>query len=186
MPLDGTDTIRTSPLVGLAAPSAGATAAPIRNSRLVEQNKDLSLPMAPFSLKRCAAGGHARVKLGMGSGWIRVFVLVAAAALLANVQCYATCWSDAYNSPQTPPANSCHHQKSSHEDTAPCSHQHSDFAAPGVGSGKVSVAAVTLILPTLQADSGPVVIDPPFMSQLNADSPPGSGHFRPTVSVLRI
>jgi hypothetical protein len=52
MPLDGTDTIRTRFLSELAARNAGAKAAPIRNPRLVEENKGLSLSIAPFSLKR--------------------------------------------------------------------------------------------------------------------------------------
>jgi hypothetical protein len=55
MPLDGTDTIRTSPLAELAARSAGVKAAPIRNPRLDEKNKGLSLSMASFSLKPSAA-----------------------------------------------------------------------------------------------------------------------------------
>jgi len=50
MPFDGTETIRTSSLAGFAARSPDATAALTRNSRLVEDNKDLPLPMAPFSL----------------------------------------------------------------------------------------------------------------------------------------
>ena len=121
----------------------------------------------------------------MDSGF-RLFVLVAMAALVLNVQCYATCWSDANISTQTAPTKSCHHQKSSHEGAAPCLHQHSDFTGPEVATSKVSVAAATLILPTLQADSNAVAIAPQFASQRNTGSPPGSSPFHLTVSVLRI
>jgi hypothetical protein len=122
----------------------------------------------------------------MGSGWIRIFVLVAVAALLANVQCYGTCSTAAIDPTHAPSTNSCHHEKSSHEDLAPCPHQHSDCSGPEIRTASVSVAAATLILPMLQAGSSAVVIEPQFVSQLDTGSPPGASHFRPTVSVLRI
>jgi hypothetical protein len=122
----------------------------------------------------------------MGSGWIRVFVLVAVVALLANVQCYGTCWSGGYCPTQTTSTTSCHHQKSSHEDAVPCPHQHFDFTGPEIGIAKVSATAATLILPMLQADSSAVVLEPQLVSQLDNNSPPGSSHFCPTFSVLRI
>lgn len=122
----------------------------------------------------------------MHSSWIRAFALIAVAALLANAQCYGTCGSAAYGSTQTHSTNSCHHQKSSHENDAPCPHQHSDFTGPAVGITKVTVAAATPILPMFEADSSAGVVESQFLSQVLIGSPPGSSHFCPTVSVLRI
>ena len=119
----------------------------------------------------------------MQAGWIRGFVLIAVAALLGNAQCYGTCESSACGSVQTP-SNSCHHQKSSHDD-ARCPHQHSELAGPQVGIAKINLAMVLPALPVLTADSTTFFTDPQLLPQLNTGSPPG-GDICSTISLLRI
>ena len=116
---------------------------------------------------------------------MRVFVLVVVAAVLANAHCYGTCGNTACDSAQTPP-NNCHHQKSSHEGSAPCPHQHSDFTGPEVGIAKVDFATAILVLPALTADSTAIVTQPEFLSRLDIGSPPDVRGCSFTVSVLRI
>src|SRR5258708_1230972 len=120
----------------------------------------------------------------MHSGYIRACALVAVAALLANAQCYGACGSSACGSAQTP-SNSCHHHKSSHEDAAPCPHQHPEFAGPEVGIANISLAMAPPTLLVLTADSTPVFAAPQLLSRPNTGPPPG-GDICSRVSVLRI
>jgi hypothetical protein len=121
----------------------------------------------------------------MRSGWIRVFVFVVVAALLANAQCFGYCFSAACGSAQTPP-NSCHHQKPSQGDPAPCPHQHSEFSGPEVGIAKISLETTTiLILPVLAGDLSAAVTEPPILIRSDSGSPPVGGACS-TISVLRI
>jgi hypothetical protein len=120
----------------------------------------------------------------MFSGWSRVFVLVAVAALIANAHCFGSCASEGCSSTKTP-SNSCHHRKSSGEDTARCSHQHSEFAAPEAGIAKVNVATAAAMLPVPAAGAGTVLSEPVLLAQSNTGSPPGHS-LSSTISVLRI
>jgi hypothetical protein len=119
----------------------------------------------------------------MQAGRIRGFVLIAVAALLGNAQCYGTCESSACSSAQTA-SNSCHHQKSSHDD-ARCPHQHSELAGPQVGIAKINLAMAAFTLPVLKADSTTFFTEPQLLSQPNTGSPPGRD-ICSTISVLRI
>lgn len=121
----------------------------------------------------------------MHSGWMRVFVLVAVAAVLANAHCYGTCGNTDCGSAPTP-SNNCHHQKSSHENHAPCPHQHSDFAGPEAAIAKAGIATAILVLPALTADSTAIVTQPEFLSGFDTGSPPGVRGCSFAVSVLRI
>ena len=127
---------------------------------------------------------YAKLNSGMQAGWIRAFVLIGVATLLGNAQCYGTCGSRACGSAQVP-SKSCHHQKSSHEDTAPCPHQHSEFAGPEVGIAKISLAMATLSVQVLTADSTVISTERQLFSLLNTGPPPG-GEFSSTISVIRI
>jgi hypothetical protein len=118
------------------------------------------------------------------SRWSRAFVFIAVAALIANAHCFGDCASDAYPSTKTPP-NSCHHQKSSHEDTVRCSHQQSEFTGPDIGIAKVNVGGAVAILPALVLDAVAISSQSRFLSQLDTGSPPGNGCCS-TISVLRI
>lgn len=126
---------------------------------------------------------YAKLNSRMQTGWIRTFVLIAVAALVGNAQCYGTCGSSACGSAQTP-SNSCHHQKSSHDD-AHCPHQHSELAGPEVGIAKINLAMAPLTLPVLTADSTEFFTEPQVLSQLNTGSPPGRD-ICSTISVIRI
>jgi hypothetical protein len=120
----------------------------------------------------------------MQAGWIRAFVLIGAATLLGNNHCYGTCGSSACGSAQVP-SNRCHHQKSSHKDAAPCSHQHSEFASPEVGIAKISLAMATLSVSVLTTDSTVVFTERQLLTQPNTGPPPG-GDICSTISVLRV
>ncbi len=114
----------------------------------------------------------------------RAFVLVAVAALVANAQCYGSCATVTCSSAQTP-SGSCHHNRSSHESSAGCVHQHSEFTRPEVGFAKVNVATAISILAVLTAD---VTIASPErlrLPQADIGSPPGAPILS-TISVLRI
>jgi hypothetical protein len=122
---------------------------------------------------------------GMLAGWIRIFALIGVVALLANAQCYDRCVSTAGGADHAP-SNTCHHQKSSQEDSVPCPHQYSELSSPEAGIAKISVeTAATLTLPVLTQDSSAVVRDPQFLPQVDTGSPPG-GYYCPRISVLRI
>jgi len=120
----------------------------------------------------------------MSSGWSRAFVFVGLVALIANAPCFGNCASEACSSTKTP-SNSCHHHKSSPEDSARCSHQHSEFAAPETDIVKVNIAAAVAILPALTSDSAAGTVESHFLSQFDTGSPPGN-HSGSTISVLRI
>lgn len=115
-------------------------------------------------------------------GWSRALVLVAVAALIGNSQCFGNCASATCSSPKTP-SNSCHHQKSSDKDTARCSHQHSELAAPEAGFAKIHTTAAIAILPA--NSTAAITIESQFLSQFNNGSPPGN-RSGSTISVLRI
>jgi hypothetical protein len=120
----------------------------------------------------------------MRSGWIRAFVLFAAAVLIANAQCYGACATVTCGSAQTP-AGSCHHNKSSHESNAGCVHQHSEFTSPEAGVAKVNVATAIPILAVLTTDVTIAAPEQLHLSQAEIGSPPG-GRILTTISVLRI
>jgi hypothetical protein len=120
----------------------------------------------------------------MQSGWIRVFVLVAVAALVWNAQCYGNCYSFICGTVQTPP-DSCHqHPKSSHDD-ARCPYQHSEFASPEVGIAKISLAIGTIGVPAPRVDSIDALAELRLPTQPDTGPPPG-GEISSTISVLRI
>jgi hypothetical protein len=116
-------------------------------------------------------------------GWTRAIVLVALAALIGNAHCFGNCVSAACGSPKST-SSGCHHQKPSSQDSAGCSHQHSELAAPETGIAKINIAAPAAILPALTSDSATVAIELQFVSLFNTTSPPGSPGSR--ISVLRI
>ena len=120
----------------------------------------------------------------MRSGWIRVFVLFAAAALVANAQCYGTCATVTCGSAQSP-GGSCHHDKSSHERNAGCVHQNSEVTGPEVGVAKVNVATVIPNVGVLTADVTIAASERLHLPQAYIGSPPG-GRIFSTISVFRI
>ena len=120
----------------------------------------------------------------MLSCWTRAFALVALAAFIGNAQCFGTCASAACGSTK-PPSKTCHRHKSSDEDTARCSHQHLEFAAPEAGFAKVAISAAIAILPALTSNSAAVALETQFLGRLDMGSPPGSLYGSRT-SVLRI
>jgi hypothetical protein len=114
----------------------------------------------------------------------RASVFVAVAALILNAQCFGNCASEPCNSTKVP-SRSCHHEKSSGEDTARCSHQHSEFAGPETDIAKVKVAAVVAILPASASGSAAIITESRLLSQVDTGSPPG-GRSGSAISVLRI
>jgi hypothetical protein len=125
----------------------------------------------------------ANLRPGMLRNWSRAFVFIALAALVANAHCFGNCVSETCRSTKAP-SNSCHHQKPSHQDAARCSHQHSEFAAPeSIGKVNVETAAAAFTLPA--ACDGTVLLEPVFVAQGTAVSPPGR-LFSSPISVLRI
>ena len=115
----------------------------------------------------------------MLSGWSRLLVLFAAAALLANAQCYGTCGA-AGKSPQAP-SNGCHHHKSSPEDQG-CPHRHAEFAGPEAAVANVTVTSeVSIVL--VMAGSAAVMELAPLRA--HNGSPPGNQVQSP-ISNLRI
>lgn len=127
---------------------------------------------------------YAKLNLGMQSGWIRVFVLVAVAALVWNAQCYGNCYSTVCGSPDTQSDSCHHHQKSSHDD-ARCPYQHSEFASPEVGIAKISLAIGALGVPVLAVDSIDALTEAHLLTQPDTGPSPRGG-ISSTISVLRI
>ena len=121
----------------------------------------------------------------MLAGFVRIFALIAVAALLANAQCYDVCVSAAGESDHTP-SSACHHQKSSQGGSIPCPHQYSEISSPEAGNAKISIETTTILtLPALTRDSSATAADSQFLPQADTASPPG-GHGCSTISVLRI
>jgi hypothetical protein len=121
----------------------------------------------------------------MRAGWLRVFSLIGVVALLANAQCYAKCVSASCDSDHAP-SNSCHHQKSSQGDPAPCQSQYSEVSGPEAGIVKVSLETTAILtLPVLTQDSIAVARDPRFLTQVDTGSPPCRDCCS-KISVLRI
>ena len=120
----------------------------------------------------------------MLSSLTRAFVLVALAALVANAQCYGSCATVTCGSAQTP-SGSCHHNRSSHESSAGCVHQHSEFTGAEVGVAKVNVATAIPFLAVLIATVTIAAPERPQLPQADIGSPPG-GRILSTISVLRI
>src|SRR3989442_119875 len=119
----------------------------------------------------------------MLTGWSRAFLLFAAAALVANTQCYGACATVPCGSAQTR-SGSCHHNESAHEKNAGCVH-HSEFTGPEVGVAKVHVATWFPILAVLTA--AVTIAAPERLQSLHAaNGSPPRGRIYPTVSVLRI
>jgi hypothetical protein len=117
----------------------------------------------------------------MLSGWSRALVLIAAAALLANTQCYGACVAAACKSPQVP-TNGCHHHKSPPEDQG-CPHRHPEFAGPQPAVANVSVTgAVSLAVVAVVGSAA--VMDLVLPLQADNGSPPE--HIRSSISILRI
>jgi hypothetical protein len=114
----------------------------------------------------------------------RACVLIAAAALIANAQCYVTCATVTCGSAQTP-SGSCHHNKSSHPSNARCVHQHSEFTGPEIGIAKVNVATAIPLLAVLTADVTIAVPERLHLPLADIGSPPG-GRIFSAISVLRI
>jgi len=116
----------------------------------------------------------------MLSGWSRAIALIAAAALLANGQCYGTCGAAACKSPQAP-AKSCHHHKSSPEDQG-C--RHPEFAGPEPAVANMTVMGT--VSPAVVATASSVAaMETVLPFEAHDGSPPGS-HVRSTISILRI
>jgi hypothetical protein len=124
----------------------------------------------------------------MLAGWSRALGLVAVAALLANAQCYNACAVAACKAAQAP-SSGCHQHshrdKSSHEDSPDCQHQHSEFVGPESGIAKVNVAPAVPVLAVLTAGSDVVLIEPLLLSKPDTGSPPGD-QVPSAISVLRI
>lgn len=120
----------------------------------------------------------------MLSGWSRIFVFVAVAAVIANAHCFGNCASEICTSAKAP-SSTCHHKKSPDQDTARCSHQHAEFAAPEDGNAKLNVATVSDVLPSPSAVAGAISLVPVFGSNPEIGPPPGH-LFNSTTSVLRI
>jgi hypothetical protein len=136
---------------------------------------------------RCAFKAllYAKLDLRMRAGWIRILALIGVAALLGNAQCYAKCVIAACGSSHAP-SDSCHHQKTSQGDSAPCPRQYSDISGPEAGIARVSLETTTIVtLPVLTQDSSAVVSDPQFLAQVDTGSPPGRNCWS-TISVLRL
>jgi len=130
--------------------------------------------------------GYVKLPLGMHSGWIRAFVLLLVIALFANIQCYGTCGPAPCNSAHESSSDSCHHDESSPENKAACTHQHSDLAGPQAGLALHKVGANTM--PVLMACSVTLrLAAPKSVNLLPADrgSPPGQATCS-RISVLRI
>jgi len=120
----------------------------------------------------------------MLSAWSRAFVFVAIVALLGSAHCLGNCALEAYRSTKAP-SNSCHHKESHNPDSAPCSHQHSEFAAPEAGIAKVKAATAAAAIPVPSDFVATILPEPVFLSHPAIGSPPGR-LFRLTASVLRI
>jgi hypothetical protein len=120
----------------------------------------------------------------MLSGWSRIFVFLAVAAVIANAHCFGNCASEACTSTKGP-SSTCHHKKSPDQDTARCSHQHAEFAAPKAGDAKLNVVTVSAVLPAPSAVVGSILPEAVFLSSPEIGSPPGH-LFNSTTSILRI
>jgi len=118
----------------------------------------------------------------MLSGWSRALVLIAAAALLANAQCYGACATAACKPPQIP-TNACHHHQPSPEDKG-CPHGHPEFAGPETAAANVSVTGTVSPEAVVVAGSAPVM-DLVLPLQADTGSPPGYP-VRSSISILRI
>src|ERR1017187_5288821 len=88
----------------------------------------------------------------MLSGWSRALVLITAAALLANAQCYGNCATALPKSPRAP-AKSCHHHKSAPEDQG-CPHGHPEFSGPEPAAATVSITGTVSPVLVAAAASG--------------------------------
>jgi hypothetical protein len=120
----------------------------------------------------------------MLSGWCRIFVFVTVAAVIANAHCFGNCPSEACT-PTKAPSSICHHKKSPDQDTARCSHQHAEFAAPEAGVAKLNAVTTSAVLPALSAVAGTTLPEPVFLSRPEIGSLPA--HLcKSTTSVLRI
>jgi hypothetical protein len=120
----------------------------------------------------------------MLADWTRLSVLVAVAALLANVQCYGNCVTAACKAAQMP-LGGCPHHKSSHDGQVVCLHQHSEFIGPESAFAKASVVQAAPIVPLLTSRSVVVPAGLVLLLRANTGSPLDS-HTFPAVSILRI
>jgi hypothetical protein len=128
----------------------------------------------------------------MFSELTRALVLMAAAALVANAQCYGICAVNTSDSDRTQPG-SCHrHNQPSHTRNTGCANPHPEFSGPEVGIAKADVAPGRKQLPatlTFAIASGAFVrvAAPQRIHWAQADpGPPSGGRIKPGTSVLRI
>jgi hypothetical protein len=88
------------------------------------------------------------------------------------------------------PSSSCHHQKSSQGDPAPCPSHYSELSGSegriAKVSPKINFETTTILTPpVLTQDSSAAAAEPQFLAQVDSGSPPGA-NFHSTVSILRI
>lgn len=126
--------------------------------------------------------------VGLIEGWIlllRVFILVAVSALIANAQCYGACATAECHAQQPSSSGSCHQHKTP---AAPgvCQHQHASVSGPESGPALAKADAASH--PLLAA----LVVMPAIATELStatilpfSGSPPRPG-IRGGLSILRI
>ena len=117
----------------------------------------------------------------MISYWMRVFVLTAVGALVANAQCYVNC---AVTACTEAPCNTCPHHHSSQGNRASCQHQHSEFTGPQLRVAVGSVATAVAVLAPCTA-AALILREPALPLPRTNSSPPGSD-LSASISVLRI
>lgn len=126
--------------------------------------------------------------VGLIEGWIlllRVFILVAVSALIANAQCYGACATAECHAQQPSSSGSCHQHKTP---AAPgvCQHQHASVSGPesGPALAKADAAshpllAALVVMPAIATELSTVTILP------FSGSPPRPG-ISGGLSILRI
>src|ERR1051326_2793095 len=115
-------------------------------------------------------------------GWCRTFVLLAAAALLANLPCYGVCAALSCKSSPAP-ASSCHHHKPAPE-TQDCPHRHPVLAGPE--QGIIPVMVTSELSPAMAVATQSTASPHGWHSASATDGSPPVAFIYLTPSVLRI